>query len=40
MPNNQTSWIIGKQILRSATSVAANYRAASRPGQEKSFIQN
>ncbi len=37
MPNNQTSWIIGKQILRSATSVAANYRAASRARSGKEF---
>ncbi len=37
MPNNQISWIIGKQILRSATSVAANYRAASRARSGKDF---
>ncbi len=37
MPNNQISWIIGKQILRSATSVAANYRAASRARSGKEF---
>ena len=30
MPKNQTSEIIGKQLLRSATSVGANYRAACR----------
>ncbi len=38
MPNNQISWIIGKQILRSATSVAANYRAASRARSGKEFF--
>jgi len=37
MPNNQISWIIGKQILRSATSVASNYRAASRARSGKEF---
>ena len=30
LPNNTTANIIGKQILRSATSVGANYRAACR----------
>ncbi len=37
MPNNQISWIIGKQILRSATSVAANYRAASKARSGRYF---
>jgi len=37
MPDNQASWVIGKQILRSATSVAANYRAASRARSGKEF---
>ena len=30
LPKNQTSSVIGKQLLRSATSVGANYRAACR----------
>ena len=30
LPNNQTANVIGKQLLRSATSVGANYRAACR----------
>jgi len=30
LPNNQSSRVIGNQILRSATSVGANYRAACR----------
>ncbi|HXH69220.1 MAG TPA: four helix bundle protein [Pyrinomonadaceae bacterium] len=30
LPNNHTAQIIGKQLLRSATSVGANYRAACR----------
>ncbi len=30
LPNNRTSDVIGKQLLRSATSVGANYRAACR----------
>jgi four helix bundle protein len=28
LPNNPEGWVLGKQILRSGTSVAANYRAA------------
>lgn len=30
LPQNTTGFVIGKQILRSATSVGANYRAACR----------
>ncbi len=30
LPSNQTGWVIGKQVLRSGTSVAANFREASR----------
>jgi four helix bundle protein len=30
LPKNQTANVIGKQLLRSATSVGANYRAACR----------
>src|SRR4051812_35319863 len=30
LPDNQTAEIIGKQLLRSGTSVGANYRAACR----------
>ena len=30
LPNNQTGQVIGKQLLRSATSIGANYRAACR----------
>ena len=30
LPNTNTAQVIGKQILRSATSVGANYRAACR----------
>jgi len=30
LPKNQTAGIIGRQLLRSATSVGANYRAACR----------
>ncbi len=37
MPDNQASWVIGKQIIRSATSVAANYRAATRARSGKEF---
>ncbi len=27
LPNRMEGWVVGKQLLRSATSVAANYRA-------------
>lgn len=30
LPNNHSAQVIGKQLLRSATSVGANYRAACR----------
>ena len=30
LPNAAAAWVIGKQLLRSATSVGANYRAACR----------
>jgi four helix bundle protein len=38
LPNRPTGWIIGKQIIRSATSVAANYRAVCRARSDKEFI--
>ncbi len=38
LPNNPEGWIIGKQLLRSGTSVAANYRAACRGRSKKEFI--
>lgn len=30
LPNGSTSWVIGKQLLRSGTSIGANYRSAKR----------
>jgi four helix bundle protein len=38
LPRDQTLTIIGKQILRSGTSVGANYRAACRAKSVKDFI--
>ena len=38
LPSNRVSDIIGKQILRSGTSVAANYRAACRARSLAEFI--
>jgi four helix bundle protein len=38
MANNQEHWVIGKQYLRSSTSVAANYRAACRARSRADFI--
>lgn len=37
LKNNQENWVIGKQLLRSATSVAANYRAACRSRSDQEF---
>ncbi|HCS21553.1 MAG TPA: four helix bundle protein [Bacteroidetes bacterium] len=37
MPNTPETWVIGKQLLRSATSVAANYRAVCRARSDQEF---
>ncbi len=38
LPNTAAAQVIGKQILRSATSVGANYRAASRAKSTKDML--
>lgn len=38
LPNRSDAKVIGSQILRSSTSVAANYRAACRARSKKEFI--
>ncbi len=38
LPKNSTSEILGKQIIRSAASTAANYRAACRAKSRADFI--
>jgi four helix bundle protein len=38
MPNKPTYWAITNQIIRSSTSVAANYRAVCRAKSDKDFI--
>ena len=38
LPKQEASRIIGRQFLRSGTSVAANYRAASRARSKAEFI--
>ena len=38
LPNKQIGWTITNQIVRSSTSVAANYRAACRARSDKEFI--
>ena len=38
LPQTQTAKILGNQLLRSATSVAANYRAACRAKSNADFI--
>jgi four helix bundle protein len=38
LPKSQTSRVIGDQLIRSGTSVAANYRAACRARSNADFI--
>jgi len=38
LPDNQCGKIIGNQLIRSATSVGANYRAACRSRSKQEFI--
>lgn len=38
LPNNRIGWTFTDQIVRSSTSVAANYRAVCRARSDKEFI--
>lgn len=38
LPNKLSAWVISKQIVRSATSVGANYRSACRAKSKADFI--
>jgi four helix bundle protein len=38
LPGRTDAWVLGKQLLRSGTSVAANYRAACRGRSKAEFI--
>lgn len=38
LPNKSVGWTFSNQIIRSATSVAANYRAVCRAKSDKDFI--
>ena len=38
LPSNRTADVIGKQLVRAGTSVAANYRAACRAKSNSDFI--
>ncbi|WP_205966302.1 four helix bundle protein [Parapedobacter sp. SGR-10] len=38
LPNKTSSWVIAKQIVRSSTSIGANYRAACRAKSPADFI--
>jgi four helix bundle protein len=38
LPRGKTAEIIGRQLLRSGTSVGANYRAVCRPRSSADFI--
>ena len=38
LPSKPEGWVIGKQLLRSGTSVGANYRAACRARSRAEFV--
>ena len=38
LPNKPSAWVVAKQIVRSSTSVGANYRAACRAKSTPDFI--
>ena len=38
LPNNMTGKVLGNQLIRSATSVVANYRAACRSRSKQEFV--
>ena len=38
LPNKPSSWVIAKQIIKSGTSIGANYRAACRAKSTADFI--
>ena len=38
LPKEQAAYVLGKQLLRSATSVGANYRAACRARSKAEFL--
>ena len=38
LPNSAPAQVLGKQVLRSATSVGANYREASRSRSDQEFV--
>ena len=38
LPNSPDAWVLGKQVLRSATSVGANYRSCQRGKSKADFI--
>ncbi|MCU0335936.1 MAG: four helix bundle protein, partial [Chitinophagaceae bacterium] len=38
LPNNRVGWTFTDQVVRSATSIAANYRAVCRAKSDKDFV--
>jgi four helix bundle protein len=38
LPNKPASWILSKQIIRSSTSIGANYRAVCRAKSTADFV--
>jgi four helix bundle protein len=37
-PQNQSSWVIGRQLLKAGTAIGANYREANRAESRDDFI--
>jgi four helix bundle protein len=37
-PQNQTAWVVARQVLKSGTSIGANYREANRSESREDFI--
>ncbi len=38
LPSKSSSWVLAKQVIRSATSVGANYQEAQRSRSNKEFV--
>ena len=38
LPNNNVGWNLGKQLLKSGTSIGANYRESQRASSKRHFI--
>ena len=38
LPNNNVGWVIGKQLIKSGTSIGANYHEALRSSSQSHFV--